>query len=478
MRYWIALCLCFPLYAMELSIQSGKEEGQPFTVLHLRDAVPFVCESTKNEFGEEKRIECRLPTSPRKSLPPISNAYLTLKGGTQSEGYTITITPKAKMKLIPVAFDLKKEAQTFRAQVQEARHWTVIGYADALPLIAAAPQTSSLNLPVKMTKETLPYVGGLDLKGNPVKISQAEDVSDYLQLKKAYASKNYPKVLELSGYALKNYPKSVFKNELMLYQIRALHEKEEYETLLEASKRFLREHSSDSNVAEVLAYTANAYTKLGQSADADYFYDRLFDEHPESPYAARGMIYKARGLEAEGAPKRAVHFYQKALEISPDVGTASQAAFKLAQMELENGNTANAKQYAEKIIKAHPEYFSTVRGDAMNMADTFVYRKEHSTGIRITEALLKGAKSKTPEHEVLLRNLGLRLAGAGKPVQALKRMNEYLETYKYGDYTEEVRRAKDGLFFDEGEANATGAMKKYDDLIARYGTASVGLKAL
>lgn len=461
---------------MELSIQSGKEDGETFSILHLRHTSPFTCEAITNEFGEEKRVVCRFTTPARETLPTINNTYLTITGTSSAKGYTVTITPKAKMKLIPLPFDLTKEAQTYRSEVKSASHWSVVGYSKKLPLIS--PSASSINFPVKMTRDTLPYVGGLDLKGNPVKISQAEDVADYLQMKKAYEAKNFEKVLELSTYTLKKYPNSIFKSELMVYRIRALHEKEEYEALLDSAKRFLRDFSSDTNVAEVLAYTANAYSKLGQSADADYFYDRLFKEHTDSPHAAAGMIFKARELEAAGSPKRAKMFYEKALDISLDVDVASQAAFKLAKMELDEGNTQIAKQHVDKILKANPKQFSQVRTDAMNMADTFVYRKDHTTGIRIIEALLNTTDPKTPEHEILLRNLGLRLAKAQKQSEALKRLNEYLETYKYGDYAEEVRRAKDGLFFEEGESNVSGELGKYDDLISRYGSDSVGQKAL
>ena len=72
----------------------------------------------------------------------------------------------------------------------------------------------------------------------------------------------------------------------------------------------------------------------------------------------------------------------------------------------------------------------------------------------------------------------MQLAKAGKRSEALKRFNEYLSTYKYGDYVEEVRRAKDGLFFDEGDQKSTSEIKKYNDLIERYGDDSVGQKAL
>ncbi len=60
----------------------------------------------------------------------------------------------------------------------------------------------------------------------------------------------------------------------------------------------------------------------------------------------------------------------------------------------------------------------------------------------------------------------------------MKRFNEYLETYKDGEYVEEIRRAKDALFFGEGEGNTTQQIQKYDDLIERYGSESVGRKAL
>lgn len=394
-------------------------------------------------------------------------------------GYTIRITPKSKMKLLPVQFDLSKEVQTYQSTVQSSKHWIVVGYPSKLPLITPASASSSaINFPVKIDRNINPYVGGLDLKGQPIKIARVQDVTDYMEMKKAYLAKDYEKVLDLSQTTLKNYPKTVFKNELMLYQIRALHEKEESETLLEVSKAFLRDFSSDPNVAEVLAYTANAYSKIGQSIDADYFFDRLFDEQADSPFASLGMVYKAEELEASGNPKNAMQFYQKALASSTDVAIASKAAFRLAKMELDSGNTKKSKQYVEKIASANPKYFADVRDDATEMIQTFADRNDSKTAAKITESLLGTAEPKSPDHELLLRNLGLQLAQGEQRDNALKRFNEYLSAYKYGEYVEEIRHAKDGLFFEQGESNVTAQLKKYNDLIERYGNDSVGRKAL
>lgn len=383
------------------------------------------------------------------------------------------------MKLIPVAFNLSKDTQTYQSNVRNSNHWMVVGYSGTLPLMhLPSPSASAINFPVKIDKNINPYVGGLDLKGNPIKIAKVQDVTDYMEIKKSYAAKDYDKVLDLARGAIKNYPKTVFKNELMLYQIRALHEKEEAEQLLEIAKGFLRDFSSDPNVAEVLAYTANAYSKIGQNIDADYFYDRLFDEHADSPFASLGMVYKAQQLEVSGNPKKAMQFYEKALASSSEVEVASDAAFRLAKMELDRGNTKKSKQYIDKIATANPKYFANVRDVAMDMVQTFSDRNYPLTAAKITESFLAGTTAKTPEHELLLRNLGLYLAQGEKRDAALKRFDEYLSTYKYGEYSEEIRRAKDGLFFDEGEGNTTGKLKKFNDLIERYGNDSVGRKAL
>lgn len=480
MRFWIIVSLCLPLFGLELSIQSGKEGGEKFSVFHLRHSSPFSCQPTIDEFGETRRVDCRFTTSPKQSFSPIDNEQLKISASSSSKGYVITVLPKGKMKLIPINFDLTKESQTYQNDVKSSAHWSVVGYKNSLPLIdKGSSSDTAINFPVKVVKNTPPYVGGLDLKGNPIKIRRVQDVTDYMDMKKAYAAKKYDKVLEKAQDTLKEYPNTVFKNELMLYQIRAYHQLGDYEKVITTSKKFMREYSGDSNVAEVLTYTANAYSKMGQINDADYYFDRLFDEQAESPFAAMGMIFKAEQAETTGDPKKARNFYERALNSTSDVAIASKAAFNLAKLELIGGtDLKKAAEYVDKIASVNPNYFSEVRSDAITMANTFVDRKDPKTAARITEALLNKTDKKSDDYQILLRNLGLQLAKAGKRNEALKRFNEYLETFKYGEFVEEIRHAKDGLFFDEGDRNTTKSIKKYNDLIERYGNDAVGKKAL
>jgi predicted negative regulator of RcsB-dependent stress response len=479
LKYWIILSLCVPLFGLELSIQSGKEGGEKFSVLHLRHTAPFSCQATDNEFGEIKRIDCRFPTAPKQNFSPIDNGQMVVTASSTAQGYTITVLPKSKIKLIPVLFDLTKGGETYQNNAKKALHWNVIGYQETLPLLNLSTQSATtINFPIKVVKNTPPYVGGLDLKGNPIKITRVQDVTDYMEMKKAYAAKDYNKVLDRAENTLKEYPNTVFKNELMLYQIRSYHQLGEFEKLLALSKQFLRAYSADPGLAEVLVYTANAYSKIGQITDADYFFDRLFDEQKESPFAPLGMIYKAEQYEISGDSKNAAQYYKRALSSTSDVAIASKAAFRLAKIELVNKEDKKAAQYVEKIATVNGAYFSEVSEDAINMAAVFMERNDPKTAVRITEALLNKSNKASDNYQLLLKNLGLQLAKAGKRGEALKRFNEYLNTFKYGEYVEEVRRAKDGLFFKEGDTNATEEIKKYNDLIDRYGDDSVGRKAL
>ena len=428
---WLLLLhfILLPLYALELSIQSGKEASQNYSVLHLRDKHPFQCTSNRNDFDELVRIECNVTKT--RSLPLLTNNHFII---TQTPT-SIIITPKTKIALFPVGFDLRYAKQVYLSDVQPVNHWTIIGYTKDLPLL---PQTkvnpNAINIPLKIVKDEYPFVGGLDLKGNPIKMKSVQDVNDYMELKKAYKAKDYSKVLFLARDTLKKHPGTIFGNELILYQIRALHYLGEYEELLALSKQFVRQYSGDPNIAEVLAYSANAYGELGQHIDSDYFYDRLFTEHGADPFAAQGMYFKAKHLEVLGSPTKAAKYYNEALSRTKDVDLASACAFELAQMETGGKNPQKVRDYIDKIARVNPKYFSEVRPESLKMIDILQGYKDFLTAAKITQSLIKYTDYKSTEHQVLLKNLGMFYAEGGKQVQALDTFNEYIKLFPNGDF--------------------------------------------
>lgn len=479
MKHWLLLSLWLPLSALDLSIQSGKEDAKPYSILHLRDTAPFSCMPKRNDFNEIMRIECEIPKSSKHPFSPIHNTHFTVEYKTSAAGYTIVITPKTNISLYSDGFDLRKEPQLYVSSARQTNHWSVVGYSDKMPMLPTVKENpDALNLPIRIAKESYPYVGGLDLTGNPIRMKRVQDVNDYMELKKAYNNKDYAKTLLMAKKTLERYPDTIFKNELFLYEIRSLHKTGENEKLLALSKQFIRQYSGDAGIPEVLAYTAKAYSEIGQNSDSDYFYDRLFTEHGDSPFATQGMFFKAEHLEVSGSSKKAAQYYRQILEETKDVELASAAAFKLAKMEIALGHLDNAKSYIEKIVGANPGYFAKIREQSVAVINTFIESKNPKIAAKITLCLMDSAVKKSEEHEVLLKNLGLLYASAGDKEKALNRFNEYLRVFPHAEGLDQVRRAKDGLFFEKSEPKGSKGVKKYDDLIDRYGNDSVGQKAL
>ncbi len=473
MKYWLILFVGLSLNALDISIQSGKESSSPYSVLHLRELHPFECHEVRNDFNEVTQVECAI--SNIKTLPIINNPHFTFSQTPTS----LIIKAKTKIALFPIDFNLLTAPCVYKSPLKPVKHWTIIGYKGKLPIIGEKKSNpNALNIPIVLTHKSYPFVGGLDLSGKPIKMKNVQDVNDFMELKKAYAMKDYRKVNYLASDILKNHPNTIFANELALYQLRAYHHRGEFEKVLELSKPFLRKFSSDPNVAEVLVYTANAYAQLGQISDSDYFYDRLFSEHIDDPFAQVGMYLKAKHLEVIGSSKKASKYYREALSRTKDVELASACAFNLAQFELGGEEPKKANDYIDKIAKVNPDYFGEVRPEALAMIEILIGKKEYRTAAKITQALIGTVPYKSQSHESYLKNLGLFYEQAGDRTKALGKYNEYIKLFPYGEFITQVKRSKDGLFFDNEEPTGTTGEKKYNELIERYGDDSIGRTAL
>lgn len=469
----LLLFIWLPLCALDLSIQSGREDSQGYSVLHLREAKPFTCTTSHNDFNEIVSIECKIPNL--RPLPPITSAYFTI-GQTST---TLTITPKKRIALFPIGFDLHQDIHVYISDETPVNHWTIVGYETKIPMLKERPLAPhGLNLPIKIAKESYPFVGWIDLKGNPITMKSTQDVTEYVELKKAYSAKDYKQVLSIASATLKKHPNSIFNNEFILYQMRALHYLGRYEELIPLSKQFIRLYSNDSNIAEVLAYTADAYSQLGQNSDSDYFYDRLFSEYADDPFAAQGMFFKAQQLQTMLESKKAAKYYREALFRTKDVNLASASAFELARLEMGANHLPKVKEYLEKIAHVNPNYFVEIKDKSMEMIGLLKEHKDFLTAAMITKILMAKALPKSDEHQPLLKNLGLLYASGGEKEKALDAFNEYLKLYPQGDSVDEIQRAKDGLFFEKEEPKGESGIKKYNDLIERYGSDSIGHKAL
>ncbi len=464
--------------ALEISINTAKENHQKFSILHINNDNKFACQAIKDEFKITTKVVCAFSKNPRESIKELQNDFFQVTTLLKKETFFLVVNPFYKIELIPVIIDLTKDETIYQPEVSLSKHWMVIGYKEKKPLINNRPRPDiAINFPYYSDKDKLPYVGGLDLKGNPVYIKKVEDVSDYLKIKKFYKEEKYEYCMELIEEVLLEYPNTLFKAELIFYKIKAYSMLKDYENVIENAKVFLREYSSDENIPEVLSLIANAYSKIGLNTDAEYFFDRLFSEHEDSLYAQWGYIYLGEMLEESGRLSKAIEFYKKALKKTESIDVGASAAYHLASAKI-NNSLGESQKYVDKILQAKPNHFAANLKRSIDMMNMFAEGSRYEVASAIAKALLEELNVKDDLYEVLLKNRALWLAKTKKKSQALSAINEYLKIFSDGEYIDEIQIAKDELFFYTSDLNTTAKLEEYDKLIREYIHDSIGDRAV
>ncbi|WP_295009066.1 tetratricopeptide repeat protein [Sulfurimonas sp.] len=471
--------LSINVFALEISLQGAKENHQSYSTLHLSDKDKFLCQEFRDDFNSVVKIVCAFPKSPAQKIQKLQNSFFEIDSEIKKETFFLVIKPFEKMKLFPIVFNLVKEDTVFSAKVELSNRWMIVGYKDKLPYIEAQEKSdAAINFPFTLGEDKFPYVGSLDIEGNPVHIKRVGDVTEYIKIKKLYEEKNYEFTLELINDIMKEYPDTLFKPELLFYKIRVHSKMDENEKLIEVAKDYLREYSSDENVPEVLSLLAKSYGKVGLSSDADYFYDRLFSEHSDSVYAKWGYIYLAESLEAAGNFSRPQTLYEKAIRETDNIEVAVEAAFRLAKIHMSSSKIKEAAEQVDKIAKAKADYFSEQKFKSLDMMYDFYDSGDYISATTIAKAIFEHIDPNDEEYEELSRNIGIWLSQSENKKEALEALNNYIERFSDGMYIQEVQVAKDSLFFDVNDENASSKLANYEKLMDEYAGDSIGDKAI
>jgi tetratricopeptide (TPR) repeat protein len=465
-------------FALEISIDSAKDNFEKYSTLHIIDSDPFVCQAIKDDMQRTKEVICAFSKKPSQEIPPVENDFFKVNSFRKKGTFFISIKPFYKLYLHADIFDLAKDKSVFSADVKIAKRWTLLGYKKKLPLIKKQePSDLAINFPFYLTKDMLPYVGSLDLAGKPVHIKKVGDVTEYLKIKKYFQKKRYEDALDLINDVLNNYPNTLFKPELTYYKIKVYDKLKDYDNVISNAKIFLREYSGDENVPEVLALTAKAYGAVGQNSDADYFFDRLFSEHKGNVYAQWGYLYKGAILEASGGTKEAVNYYKKALYNTKNLEVAAAAAYHLSEILMQT-HPKEAAKYVMKIVEAKPNYFIENKKLSKKIMNTLADQGEYKAAAAIANAMLKALGPTYDDYEDLLKDKALWLAKTDDKKAALQALNDYLKKFPDGDYIDAVQVAKDALFFENNDLNTTAKLAEYDKLIQEYKGDIIAQRAL
>jgi len=467
------------LFALDISMSRAKLNHESYSTLNLKADEPFLCQEFKNEEKQVTKIICAFDKEPSDNFRNIQNDFFKIDSQLKKKSFFITITPFHKIKLFPVIFNLTNEPSLFLANIETSKHWMILGYKNKEPLIKTEKHTDiQINFPFYLDEDKLPYVGALDIKGYPINMTKSKDVNKYLKVKKLYKNKQYDEVLGLIDEINEDYPNSIFNAELLYLKIKTNNKLNDNDNLIENSKIFLQEYSSDENIPEVLALIARAYSRIGLNVDADYFFDRLFTEHENSKYISLGYIFKGEMSELSGDTKKAVKLYKKALYKTTDIEVATMSAYKLAQYYMNVSKKDETSKYVKKIALAMPSYFMKDLKTSMELMYYLELVENYESASIISESILNEIDKNHDEYERLLKDTAVWLAKTNNKTKALKFLNRYIKEYPYGDYLDDVETAKDSLFFDFNEDNKTVQIERYNELIEKYVDDSIGNRAL
>ena len=170
--------------------------------------------------------------------------------------------------------------------------------------------------------------------------------------------------------------------------------------------------------------------------------------------------------------------YEKVLYSTNDIDLASRAALSLADANIDKEKFDEAKKFVLKIANANEKFFMNDPTKSMNLAYTFASKDMPDVAAKIYEILVNNSDRTKDFYEAALKNLALNLAKTKDEKRAYEYLNRYEKEFKYGDYIDEVAKAKDGLFFEEDDKNATALHARYKDLIEKYAGTNISQKAL
>lgn len=470
------LCLLPSLYGVTLVLNSAQENNRPYAVLHVLHDQPIACFVTDLPLGQ-KRYTCQFDKVLTNRISPQKTPLVHVDFVEHAESFEIVITPTfhSLMRNMDVRLHERNEAPL--PPQGPSRHWAILIYQE-LPFVEENVE-EGINFPITYPRFQRPAVGALDLNGAPISYVRSRDINAYLDVKRNYEAKRFDNVMEQAQEAMMLYPQTIFKSEFALYKIRAMdhlldREDAGYSFALDRNdvisegKAWMKNFSSDENMAEVLMMIAKNYLKMGFSSDANYFLDILITEYPENRFTKWAILLYADVLYNGTKRAEALRLYNDVLFTAKDLDMASEAAIRLAQNSIDQGKVSEAKEYLKKILGANAEFLSKDEEAAYTLAEKLALNRLEGIAAKIIEPLLEGKSRAHPLYEALLKDTGLWYAQAGEVEKAHAYLSRYQSQFAEGEYAKEVQEGLDRLFFELAETNATKLNAYYDTLLERY----------
>ncbi|MGL2529930.1 tetratricopeptide repeat protein [Helicobacter pylori] len=483
--------LSHSLNALSLTLTQGKEGGEDFSVLTLRNDKAFSCsyinekppsgiEASLSIIHAKRPIECVIDSIPKEGFTPLENAFFNITYSMRQQQFILHIKPKVMRRLTLFSFDrdYKKAIPLFVENDAKAKTWQIIGYDQKIPFLSEKDNAQKgLNFPITIKDAQTPIIQELDVNNKPLLTTKGYDLNAYLEAKKQMDSQAYFDALRTISRAFKNYPQTIFKKDLYLLEIIALGKLGIKKSLLiDIGTQWIKNYPTDPNIPEALYYVAKALDENNNYKQAVRYYKRILLEYKNSRYAPLAQMRLA--IEAaEGSDlSNANMLFKEAFSNAKDKESASEIALNWAEAEINYQNFNNAKYLIDKVVQSNPDYLSTHSELALELLKLLKKNQMNESAIEIAQLLLN-QDDDVKAKEQALYDLGALYAR----IKDFK--NAHLYNLRYlQDHAEleraSVVRARDEKALFSMEGNTQEKIAHYDKIIQNFPNSNEAQKAL
>ncbi|EMH28592.1 tetratricopeptide repeat protein [Helicobacter pylori GAM265BSii] len=483
--------LSHSLNALSLTLTQGKEGGEDFSVLTLRNDKSFSCsyvnekppsgiEASLSIIHAKRPIECVIDSIPKEGFTPLENAFFNITYSMRQQQFILHIKPKVMRRLTLFSFDrdYKKAIPLFVENDAKAKIWQIIGYDQKIPFLSEKDNAQKgLNFPITIKDAQTPIIQELDVNNKPLLTTKGYDLNAYLEAKKQMDSQAYFDALRTISRAFKNYPQTIFKKDLYLLEIIALGKLGIKKSLLiDIGTQWIKNYPTDPNIPEALYYVAKALDENNNYKQAVRYYKRILLEYKNSRYAPLAQMHLAIEAAEASDLSSASMLFKEAFSNAKDKESASEIALNWAEVEINYQNFNNAKYLIDKVVQSNPDYISQHSESALDLLKLLKKNQMNESAIEIAQLLLN-QDDDVKAKEQALYDLGALYAR----IKDFK--NAHLYNLRYlQDHAEleraSVVRARDEKALFSMEGNTQEKIAHYDKIIQNFPNSNEAQKAL
>ncbi|MGL2710831.1 tetratricopeptide repeat protein [Helicobacter pylori] len=483
--------LSHSLNALSLTLTQGKEGGEDFSVLTLRNNKSFSCsyinekppsgiEASLSIIHAKRPIECVIDSIPKEGFTPLENAFFNITYSMSQQQFILHIKPKVMRRLTLFSFDrdYKKAIPLFVENDAKAKMWQIIGYDQKIPFLSEKDNAQKgLNFPITIKDAQTPIIQELDVNNKPLLTTKGYDLNAYLEAKKQMDSQAYFDALRTISRAFKNYPQTMFKKDLYLLEIIALGKLGIKKSLLiDIGTQWIKNYPTDPNIPKALYYVAKALDENNNYKQAVRYYKRILLEYKNSRYAPLAQMHLAIEAAEASDLSSASMLFKEAFSNAKDKESASEIALNWAEAEINYQNFNNAKYLIDKVVQSNPDYISMHSELALELLKLLKKNQMNASAIEIAHLLLNQDDDLKAKEQALY-DLGALYARIKDFKNAHLYNLQYLQDHAELDKASVVRaRDEKALFSMEG--NTQEKIAHYDKIIQNFPNSNEALKAL